>query len=294
MNSNGIYKVLREPLLHFLILGAGIFLVYFVVNDRASVPSERIVIDENQALRLAEQFQRTWMRPPTRQELEGLTEDFVREEILYREAQALGLDQDDLIIRRRLRQKIEFLTTDLIEQQAPTDAELQAFLEANKDRFHMPDRFSFQQIYLNPYRSAGGAKGAAARLLVRLNANSDLEADPKLIGDATMLPAKLDAATPREVDNVFGRGFAEAIENAPTGRWAGPFESSYGLHLIRMTAREARSLPTLEVLRTIVEREWLAERRRVANDEFYQALRQRYDIEIRLPADSVSTTLAVR
>ena len=294
MNSNGIYKVLREPLLHFLILGAGIFLVYFVVNDRAGVPSERIVVDENQALRLAEQFQRTWMRPPTWQELKGLTEDFVREEILYREAQALGFDQNDLVIRRRLRQKMEFLSTDLIKQQAPTDADLQAYLEANKDKFRAPDRFSFQQVYLNPYRSAGDVKGAAAQLLVRLNAKSDLEVDPKLIGDATMLPAKLDAATPREVDNVFGRGFAEAIENAPTDRWTGPFESSYGLHLAHMTAREAGSLPTLEEVRSIVEREWFAERRRAANDEFYQALRQRYDVEIRLPADSVSTTLAVR
>ena len=294
MNSNSIYKVLREPLLHFLILGAGIFLVYFVVNDRAGVSSERIVVDENQALRLAEQFQRTWMRPPTRQELQGLTEDFVREEILYREAQALGLDQDDLIIRRRLRQKMEFLSTDLIEQKTPTDAELQAFLEANKDRFRMPERSSFKQVYLNPYRSAGDVKGAAARLLVRLNAQPDLDADPKLIGDATMLPAKFDGATPREVDNVFGRGFAEAIENAPTDRWAGPFESSYGLHLVRMTAREAGSLPTLEEVHSIIEREWFAERRRAANDEFYQALRQRYDVEIRLPADSVSTTLAVR
>jgi len=294
MNKTSIYKLLREPLIHFLILGAGIFLVFFVVNDPAGVSSERIVVDENQALRLAEQFQRTWMRPPTRQELEGLTEDFVREEILYREAQALGLDQDDLIIRRRLRQKMEFLSTDLIEQQAPTDVELQAFLEANKDMFRLPERLSFQQVYLNPYRSAGDVKGAAARLLVRLNAEPGIEADPKLIGDATMLPTTLDAATPREVDNVFGRGFAEAIKNAPTGRWTGPFASSYGLHLVRMTEREAGSLPTLEEVRSIVEREWFAERRKAANDEFYQALRQRYDVEIRLPADSVSTTLAVR
>jgi hypothetical protein len=234
------------------------------------------------------------MRPPTRQELEGLTEDFVREEILYREAQALGLDQDDLVIRRRLRQKMEFLSTDIIEQQAPTDAELQAFLEANKDKFRMPDRFSFQQVYLNPYRSAGDVEGAAARLLVRLNAQPDLEVDSNLIGDATMLPTALVAATLREVDSVFGRGFAKAIENTPTGRWAGPFESSYGLHLVCMTAREAGSLPTLEEVRSIVEREWFAERRRAANDEFYQALRQRYDVEIRLPADSAGTTLAVR
>jgi len=272
----------------------GIFLIYFVVNGRAGVPSERIVVDQNQALRLAEQFQRTWMRPPTWQELQALTEDFVREEILYREAQALGLDQNDLVIRRRLRQKMEFFSTDLIEPQAPTDAELQSFLAAHKDRFRLPDRFSFQQVYLNPNGAAGDVKRAAAHLRVRLNAEPGFEADPKFTGDATMLPATLDAATPSQVDHVFGRGFAGAIENAPTGRWAGPFESSYGLHLIRITARQAGSLPTLEDVRTIVEREWFAERRRAVSDNFYQALRQRYDVEIRLPADSAAKTLAVR
>jgi len=132
-------KFLREPLFHFMILGAGLFVIYFAVNGPVSNPADRIVVDETQALRLADQFQRTWMRPPTRQELQALAEDYVKEEILYREARALGLDEDDLVIRHRLRQKMEFLSADLAEPQAPTDAQLQAYYDANQERFRRPD-----------------------------------------------------------------------------------------------------------------------------------------------------------
>jgi hypothetical protein len=288
------FKFMRDPLFHFLVLGAGLFIVYSVVNGPASAPADRIVVDETQALRLAEQFQRTWMRLPTQHELQGLAEDFVKEEILYREARALGLDQDDLVIRRRLRQKIEFLNADLIEQPAPTDAQLHAYFEANRDRFRRPDRLSFQQVYLNPYKPGSNVRRSADGLLARLNTAPALAADLKLIGDATMLPAQLDAVTWREVANTFGRRFAKDIENAPTGRWSGPYESSYGLHLVRMTKRKAGGLPAMAEIRPILEREWHAERRKEADNSFYQVLSARYDVEIRLPADPAGKKLAVR
>jgi parvulin-like peptidyl-prolyl isomerase len=287
-------KFLRDPLFHFLFLGAGLFMVFSLVNSSVSVPAEQIVIDETQVLRLAEQFQRTWMRPPTRQELQGLAEDFVKEEILYREARALGLDQDDLVIRRRLRQKMEFIHADLTEPKPPMDADLQAYMDANKDRFRRPDRFSFQQIYFNPDKQSADVKQKAAELLARLNTEALSAVDPNLIGDATLLPARLDGVTQREVANTFGRGFAEDIENANTDRWSGPYKSSYGLHLVRITKREAGGLPAMAEIRPILERKWYAERRKEANERFYRTLRARYDVEIRIPADSAGTTLAVR
>ena len=234
------------------------------------------------------------MRPPTRQELQGLAEDYVREEILYREAQALGLDQDDLVIRRRLRQKMEFINADLTELQAPTDAQLLAYFEANQDRFRRPDRFSIQQIYLNPYKQKANLKRAAAELLERLNTDSAFAADSRAIGDITMLPAQLDGVTRREVTHTFGPGFAKDLENMPMDRWSGPYESSYGLHLVRITERKSGSLPAMAEIRPVLEREWRTERRKEANERFYEALRAHYDIEIRLPADSASKTLAVR
>ena len=287
-------RFLRDPLFHFLVLGAGLYMVYSAVNGTAAAPADRIVVDETQALRLADQFKRTWMRLPTRQELQGLAEDFVKEEILYREAQALGLDQDDLVIRRRLRQKMEFLNADLTEPQAPTDTQLQAYLDANRDRFRRPDRFSLQQVYLNPNKPSADVKRTAAELLARLNTDPALATDPKSIGDATMLPAQLDMVTRREAGNAFGRGFAKNIENAPTGRWSGPYESSYGYHLIRITKREAGGLPAIAEIRPILEREWNVDRRKESNERFYQALRARYDVEIRLPADPAGKILAVR
>jgi hypothetical protein len=294
MIRNILLKILRDPLIHFLFLGAAIFMVFSLVNGSVSVPAEQIVIDETQVLRLAEQFQRTWMRPPSRQELQGLAEDFVKEEILYREARALGLDQDDLVIRRRLRQKMEFINADLTEPQPPMDADLQAFFDANKDRFRRPDRFSFQQIYLNPDKHTGDVKRKAAKLLARLNTEASSAVDPNLIGEATLLAARLDAVTQREVANSFGRSFAKNIENMPTGSWSGPYGSAYGLHLVRITGREAGGLPDMAEIRPILEREWYDERRKEANESFYQALRTRYDVEIHLPADQVDKTLAVR
>ena len=289
-----LLRFLRDPLFHFLVLGAALFMVYSAVNGTAGAPADRIVVDETQALRLADQFQRTWMRLPTRQELQGLAEDFVKEEILYREAQALGLDQDDLVIRRRLRQKMEFLNADLVEPQAPTDAQLQAYFDANQDRFRRPDRFSFQQIYFNPDKRSGDVKQTAVELLVGLNTDPALAADPNSLGDATMLPAQLDGVTQREVNNTFGRGFAKDIEDLPLGQWSGPYESTYGLHLVRISTREAGDLPAVAEIRSVLEREWRTVRRKAANERFYDSLRARYNIEIRLPADSSDKTLAVR
>jgi hypothetical protein len=287
-------QVLRDPLFHFLVLGAGLFFVYTAVNGSVDSAPKRIVVDQTKALRLAEQFQRTWMRPPTRRELEGLVDDYVKEEVLYREALALGLDRDDLVVRRRLRQKMEFINEGVVELRKPTAADLQAYFDANRDKFRQPDRFSFQQVYINSHKTSGDAKRSAKELLTFLNSNSPLSVDLKSIGDMTMLPTELDAVSGPEVDNIFGKGFAGKIENAPNGHWSGPFESSFGIHLVRLRMREPGGFPLMVEIRPLLEREWYSERRKEARDKFYRALRQRYDIEIRLPEAETGKTLAVR
>lgn len=279
-----ISRFLREPLVHFLLLGAGLFALYSFVTDAPDVRRDRIVVDAGQVTRLAQQFQRTWMRPPTRTEIDGLTEDHVNEEVLYREARALGLDKDDLIIRRRLRQKMEFLNEDIAAQRQPTDAELQTFLDAHPDKFHFPSRLSFRQVYLNPVKRGVDAPKEAAALLARLNANS---ADASL-GDATMLPTELVNATASEIARTFGGGFAADLEKIGGDGWTGPLASSYGLHLVRITAREPGRAPSLAEVRTIVERDWSAARRAEAGRAFHAALRKRYEISIEMPGDPVS------
>ena len=128
---------LREPLAHFFVLGAGIFLLAALVGESDESRPDQIVVSAGQIDRLVETWQRTWQRPPTQAELEGLVEDHIREEILYREAIAMGLDRDDTIIRRRLRQKMEFLPQDLVEQVEPTNAELLTYLRENADAFQV-------------------------------------------------------------------------------------------------------------------------------------------------------------
>ena len=283
-------RLLREPLVHFTVLGAGLFVLYSYAGGNTSEPADRIIVDETEIQRLAEQFQRTWMRPPSRQELAGLAEEFVREEILYREALALGLDQDDLVIRRRMRQKMEFLNADLVEQQTPSDVELQAYLDANPDKFRQPARLSFQQIYLGPEQNPQSAQPKAAALLQRLK--KEPEAPWQELGESTLLPAELDKVSVRDIAGTFGTPLAEVIAAAPIKRWSGPYVSEYGVHLVRVTERTPEMLPPLSQIHAAVVRELTSERRLRANERFYQALRERYTVEIHLPDAIVGDKLA--
>jgi hypothetical protein len=276
-------RLIREPLVHFLVLGASLFLLYGYVEGTGPEPPDRVVIGEGEVTRLAQQFQRTWMRPPTRQELQGLAEDLVKEEILYREALALGLDKDDLVIRRRMRQKMEFLNADLAEQREPTDAELRAYLEANPEKFERPARYSLRQVYFNPATPEGDPETRASNLLARLRSDPSLAGDHQSLGDATLLPPGLELDSKREIASVFGTEFADAVALAEMDVWTGPHRSSYGLHLIHVTGKEGGGLPLFEQIRPLVEREWSNDRRQEANERFYHALRERYSIEIRLP-----------
>lgn len=269
-------RFLREPLVQFLLLGAALFSLYALVAKDADTRRDRIVIDAGQVTRLAQQFQRTWMRPPSRAELDGLIEDHVQEEILYREALALGLDRDDLVIRRRLRQKMDFLNQDIVEQRQPTEAELQAFFNTHQDKFRLPERLSFSQVYVNPGKRGPDSLQQAATILADLNRNAPAAS----LGDATLLPGEMNGSTPGEIAKIFGDEFSAAIEKIPVSGWAGPITSSYGLHLVRVTARESGKTPLFADVRPIVEREWSAERRVEANRAFYAALRKRYEISI--------------
>lgn len=275
-------RLLREPLLHFLFGGAALFLLYGEVAGRDDAP-DQIVIDEVRVANLASTFQRTWMRLPTRSELDGLIAEYVKEEVLYREALALGLDDDDLIIRRRLRQKMEFLSSDLVAVAEPSEAELEGYLEENQAAFRLPATTTFVQVYLDAERP--GAAERASALLERLAASAVAD---RPTGDATLLPEGLQRASDRDVANQFGTEFAEALAAAPIGVWSGPIRSSYGLHLVRVSERVAGRLPPLAEIRDRVDLEWSVAQRQEANDAFYRALRERYRVEVRMPADDLA------
>jgi hypothetical protein len=274
--------LLREPLVHFLLLGAALFALDAWL--RPSVPATgkaEIVVSEARIRNLAQNFRRTWQRPPTRDELDGLVESYVREEVMYREALALGLDRDDTIVRRRMQQKMEFVTEEAAALAKPTDADLAAYLQAHADAFRAAPRATFMQVYLDPRKRATTLDADAQRTLDALNRRS---ADPARAGDALMLlePAYEDVSQ-AEVARLFGTEFADALVKQPLGKWVGPIRSGYGVHLVRVDALDPGGAPRLDDVRPLVEREWLNAKRQELQKAYYDKLRARYAVKVRMP-----------
>jgi hypothetical protein len=293
-------KLLKEPLVHFLAAGVGLFVLFGIVNRDEPEDDPNVVVVDRDALLTFVQYRIKAFNPElaekklralSDEELELLIDDYVREEVLHREALALGLDQNDLVIRRRMRQKMEFLNADLSEQRTPSEAELQAYLDGHADKFRRPARLSFEQIYV-----AGGENPQAARHKAEnlLTALANPATDWQRLGDPTLLPAGLNDASDADINATFGRDLAGSVTHAPLNRWSGPHRSAYGLHLLRVTERRPARLPALGEIRALVEREWRNEQRRRSNERFYQGLRERYTVEIQLPDADSADKVAVR
>jgi len=273
-------KWLREPLLHFLLIGAALFILYGLQNDPSTDNDNRIVISTADIDRLLTLWQKKWQRPPTQTELEGMIRAQVREEVLYREAQAMGLDKGDSIVRRRLAQKVEFIFSDIASQKQPSDTELADYLTQHPGRFEIPARISFQQIYLNSDKRGKQAMNDAEALLGSLTQNKS-SVDVFSAGDPFMFGQQHEKLTEQAVTRLFGKDFARAMFKLSSGgSWQGPVKSGYGLHLIQIQDRTSSSLPALNAVRDKVFNEWHSEQRRKMNEDFYQNLRTRYEVVI--------------
>jgi len=276
-----VKSVLREPLVHFLLLG-GLLFLFFEWRGGSGPGSSRIAITPGLIEHVASGFSRTWQRPPTDAELKGLIDDYVKEEIATREAVGMGLDRDDTIIRRRLRQKLEFLVEDAVSSSAPTDADLQAWLEKHPESFRGEPQIAFRQVYLSPERRGASVRAAAQALLVRLRAKGAEVATDQL-GDASMLPAEQPLGPLRDVGRAFGEAFAQELMKIEPGQWTGPVESPYGLHLVLVRERVEAAAPELSEIRPMLERELLAERRKKELEALYARLLQKYTVSIDNP-----------
>jgi hypothetical protein len=272
-------RILREPLLHFLLLGTVIFTVYGLVSKPGSSELGKILISEGQIAAMAEGFSRTWRRPPTREEIEGLIKDRVQEEVYCREAIAMGLDKDDTVIRRRLRQKLEFVTDDVAALAEPTDDELSAFLKSHADTFGVQRQFAFSQVYLNPERHGENLARDTAQLLTQLQQAGD-DADLSELGDSFLLEHKFQSLPASEIIRQFGENFAAKLGELSLGQWNGPVESGYGAHLVWISERTEGRVPALAEVRDAVRREWANARRLETNEKFYQELLKRYAVTI--------------
>ncbi|HEV8111263.1 MAG TPA: peptidylprolyl isomerase [Planctomycetota bacterium] len=272
-------RLAREPLVHFLLLGALLFGAYSALNRKDAASPEDIVVTNARIETLAAGFAKVWQRPPTEAELKTLIDGYVKEEILSREAKKLGLDQDDTVIRRRLQQKMEFIGQDLAMSGEPTEAELSEFLAAHPDLFAMEQRFDFRQVFLNPERRGDRLDADAAALLESLR--RDPAADLAEVGDPLLLPQEFADEPRRSVEAQFGVEFAAALARSDTGGWSGPIRSSYGAHLVEIRRRTEGRLPALDEVRERVKQELLNARRVETNQKFLDALLARYHVTIR-------------
>jgi hypothetical protein len=272
--------LLKEPLLHFFVLGALLFIAYLLVaGPDSGEGSRRIVVTTGQIEHLAAGFATLWQRPPTEPELKGLIDDWVREEIATREAIAMGLDKDDTVIRRRLRQKLEFVSDDIIARTKPTDADLNAYLHARPESFRIEPRFTFNQVYLDPAKHGAHLARDAVRLLADLR-HGGAKIDFGSLGDSFLLGHTFQSTPTSEIVKQFGEGFTVALGALPPGQWQGPLDSSYGVHLVWVSEHTEGHLPALAEVRDAVRREWENARRLQGNEDFYQALLKRYTVTI--------------
>lgn len=270
MNNSWLRQALREPIVHFLIAGSALFLLMsqFGAEDNLD---RSITIDEPEVARLASQWEQTWRRPPTPQQLDNLIRDDIKEEIYFREAMRLGLDVDDPIIRRRLRAKMEFLANSEIQNMQPTEAALQQFYAANKSRYAERPAFSFDQQFLGEdVREAKAAIDA-------LNAGGIAPAQPLSVA------ARLDDASSDSIAREFGDDFAESLRTLPVGRWSGPVKSGFGWHAVRVQKVTASRLPPVSDIRQRVSNDWRAQTQVKREAAAYQALLDGYDIRIAKP-----------
>jgi hypothetical protein len=258
--------------LHFLLLGLALFAYYGRVAPDDD-GKRRIVVGQPEVDLLATQFQGTWNRPPSPVELNGLVDSYVRDEILYREGVALGLDRDDAVIKRRVRQKLDVLFEESVAQNPATDADLQAYLDAKPATFRKPAVVSFDQVYF-------GSASVTPQRLEQARAALARGADPATLGQATLLPASQYAMPLDLIARDFGEKFAEQLATAPVGQWSGPVASGFGAHLVRVNAIQAAQLPALVDVREVVAREWENERRKQAHAAALARLRDQYQVEI--------------
>ena len=278
-------RLFREPLFRFLILGALIFVAHGVITRHKTDKPGEIVVTQGAVENLVTGFTRTWQRPPTEDELRGLVSDYIREEAAYREALALGLDRDDMIVRRRLQQKLEFLSDDLATRMQPSDADLQSFLQAHKAMFQTEPLLSFRQIYFNPQLHGVNLRRDAARVLERLRTQGSHKSEIDA-GDPFLLQENFDHISPADLKNTFGEKFASAISALPVGSWQGPIDSGYGVHLVYVAQYTPGRLPDLAEVREQVRRDYFDARRREATGKFYSALLRRYSVRIEPPTEN--------
>ncbi len=274
-----ILSFLKSPLLHFFAIGGLIFLAFAAVNDELpKAEADAIILSDQEAQRLAQQFAATWNREPTESELESLMRNWALEEAFVREALALGLDRGDAVIRQRLNLKMGYLAESGAAALQATDETLKDYLEENPERFTRPARLALDQVLIKP--------GSSEDDMLAIRTALQQGAAPSDVGIRSLLPVSMPMTPVPAIDRTFGEGFSASLAKLLIGTWQGPVKSGYGLHMVRITDREEATTPPLEAIREQVETEWRAAKAQEMKEAYGQALLERYTVSLP-PADRV-------
>jgi peptidyl-prolyl cis-trans isomerase C len=277
----------REPLLHFLLIGLAVFAVYaYMHRGRGGVESSRqIVLSLDDLQQMDTYFVSQWRRQPAPAEFQAMVEDKVREEVLYREGLAMGLDKDDTIVKRRMAQKVQFLSEDVAAAHEPSTAELKSWFEKNSSKFALPSRYTFRHLYFSPDKRGKSAQDSAAKALTKIAGQPE---DSKLavsLADSFMFQDYYGDRTPEQLAKEFGPQFAIALEKVKPGSWQGPLESGYGWHLVFVETVIPGRIPALEEIEPDVKTAWLGEQKATAWQKAYAAMRANYAVLLPGPSD---------
>jgi len=285
-------KLLREPLVHFMFIGIIIYALYGVFAEPVVEENDRtIVVTAGEIEWMRASWQKRWNRPPTKQEFDGLIQQYIKETVLYREALTMGLNKHDMVIRRRLAQKLEFLAKDLVALTPPTEAELQAYFDEHQARYRQPTLYSFTQVFFDPDKRGDATLEDAEAVKATLIARGDAIDDPGALGDGLMLQNYYPQKDRAEIQKNLGSGFADTLITLAPGQWHGPVLSGFGVHLVYVNSIIEPPPPEFAEVRERVIADWSLDRGNELNDKFYANLREQYSIVIEEPepGDEIAT-----
>ena len=277
-------KLLREPLLHFMFIGAVIYLLYGIFAEPVPEADDKtIVVTAGEVEWMQTSWQKRWNRSPTAAEFDGLIQQYIRETVLYREALTMGLNKHDQVIRRRLAQKLEFLAKDLVTLIPPTDEELQTYFDAHQDRYQEPVLYTFTQVFIDPDKRGDATLDDAEVIKANLITQGDAIDDPGALGDDFMLQNYYPEKDLVEIQKQFGSGFTDSLTELSPGQWHGPVLSGYGVHLVYISSINEPPAPVFTEVRERVVQDWTMDKGEELNEKFYASLRDQYTVVIEEP-----------
>jgi peptidyl-prolyl cis-trans isomerase C len=277
-------KLLREPLVHFMFIGAIIYALYGAFAESVVEETDKtIVVTAGEIEWMQSSWQKRWNRPPTAQEFDGLIQQYIKETVLYREALTMGLNKHDMVIRRRLAQKLEFLAKDLVALTPPSEAELQAYFDEHQTSYQQPTLYTFTQVFFDPDKRGDATLDDAEAVKATLIELGDAIDDPGALGDGLMLQNYFPQKDRSEIQKNLGSGFSDTLITLAPGQWHGPVLSGFGVHLVYVNSVIEPPPPAFAELRERVVADWSLDRGEELNDRFYASLREQYSIVIEEP-----------